>query len=166
MNRPNAETLTRFFELLDRDARELSPVCRWLILGPELSTAILADHARPPTLDDLVTLLRLLEREVPELLPLGYWLVDASDLAAEARAEFLLDQVLAAAPDSWEHPTKILERPWPDYDLLWRACVGRRKRARGRPRLRLLQVEAKLERTARIEAAARKRRQRRRKRRR
>lgn len=166
MSRPKAVELATLFELLGREARDLRAVCRWLVLGPELSAAILPEQTRPPTAEDLVSLLRLLEREAAELLPIGFWLVDASEHTTAAWAEFQLDRLIATDIEAWEHPAQVLERPWPDYQLLWNACIARRKRARGKRRQHLLLVEEKLERTARIEASARQRRERRQKRRR
>lgn len=157
---PNAEELTALFEILAREAAELRPACRWLIVGPEMATAILGQHARPPTVDDLTRLVRLLEDQAPELMPVGWWLVNASDHAEATQAEIQLDQLIAADLDAWQHPTQVLDRPRPDFELLLTWCQSRRRQRRGSELERLAAIEAKLERAVRIEAIARRRRQR------
>ncbi len=160
MMQPTAGELATLFDLLDREAPDLRPVCRWLIVGPELAAAILADHARPPTAAELTALMRLLGRRAPELLAAGQWLVEGSEHAAAVRVELQLDRLVATDIDAWEHPTQALERPLADFEQLLAACAGRRQRARGARRRHLEQIEAKLERAVRIAATARRRRER------
>ena len=160
MMQPTARELATLFDLLDREAPDLRPVCRWLIVGPELAAAILADHARPPTAAELTALMRLLDRRAPDLLAAGQWLVEGSEHAAAVRVELQLDRLVATDIDAWEYPTQALEQPLADFEQLLAACAGRRKRARGARRRHLEQIEAKLERAVRIAATARRRRER------
>lgn len=165
MMRPKARELSLLFDLLDREAPNLRPVCRWLIVGPELAAAILAEHSRPPVAAELTALVRLLERRAPELVDVGLWLVEASEHAEAVRVELQLDRLIAADIDAWEYPTQALDRPLPDLERLLAGCALRRRRARGARRRHLERVEAKLERAVRIAESARRRRERMRQRR-
>lgn len=162
MNWPAASELQKLLDLLDRHAPDLAPVCRWLAIspaiGPRRAAVLLADHARRPAADDLLRFLRLVEQRAPGLVPLAYWLAEGSEHADEVWVEIQLDRLLAADVDAWEHPTQVLERPWPAFAALLDSCTARRRRARGDRRQRLAQVEAKLERAVRIAAAAERRR--------
>ncbi len=166
MRQPTARELTVLFDLLGREARHLCPACRWLIVGPDLSAAILAEHARPPTAAELTELVRLVERRAPELAAAGRWLVEGSEHAEAVRVELQLDRLVATDVDAWEYPSQALERPLADFELLLAACTERRRETRGARRRHLEQIEAKLERAVRIAASARERRQRMRQRRR
>ncbi len=159
MNKPKTRELATLFEFLDHKARDLQAVCRWLILGPDLATAILAEHARPPTVDELTTLVRLLQRETPELVPVGLWLVEGSVHAEAASVELQLDRLIAAV-DPWQHPTQILGRLRVAPQLLLDACIARRRRSHGSQQADLEEVEAKLDRAVQIAVSVKKRRRR------
>ena len=163
---PTAGELSVLFDLLGREAPELIPICRWLIVGPELSAAILAEHCRPPTAAELTTLVRLLEHRAPDLVASGLWLVEVSEHTEAVQVELQLDRLIAADIDAWEYPTQALDRPLPDFERMLAALILRRQRARGAKREHLERVEAKLERAVRISESARRRRQRMRKQRR
>ncbi len=90
---------------LTAHAPDLLPTCRWLLVDPRLTTAILGPDTRPPSAPDLARFLRFLRHAPPEAAAAGNAL-----LAARARiaADLALERLLAAAEGNWHHPTEIL----------------------------------------------------------
>ncbi len=137
---------------------ELLPVCRWLVLGPQLAPLIFRQEGREPVLDDLVRLLHLFDGEAPELESLMRGLVADSELGAEAGVEVGLDRLIATEASKWFHPTQVLSRPYPDPGALLAGCNRRLESAGDKTREQFLSVRSKLQRAVRIESQARRRR--------
>lgn len=88
------------------------------------------------------------------------------DVPAEERfpldVESQLNQLVAARSVAWAHPSQVLSRPRAAYSALLRACRMRAKAVELEEepyRMRLEEVQKKLERAVRIETAARRRRE-------
>jgi len=144
MARPSRDELTELIDFLDHRYPAFVPVCRCLMLGPELAPTV-GEQAREPAPRELVELLRRLERRAPEHLPAARWLVGRSEHAERVRLELALDRLLAAG-DRWHHPAQVLPRCETILDRLLETCTARRRRSRGERRRRLERIEEKLSR--------------------
>lgn len=151
--------LHAFFDLLRRQAPELLPVCRWLLVGPWLADGFFRESTRPPTVRELVTLKRLIHREGPRFNGLFASFLEASGRAPAVRVESHLDRMIELDPTLWTHPNQVMGRPFSDSADLLEACRLRLEDAeKQKEKQRLEAVEQKLALAVRIEEKARKRR--------
>ena len=125
------QSLHRLFDLFENQGCEhLKAPLLGLVLGQDLAAAIASHFSCRPTVAHLTETIQLIRREAPELANLEPWLIYSSDLGFTATLEDQLEQLLEAEPDSWSHPSQVLERelntPWADLDSLLRACTLRR----------------------------------------
>ncbi len=142
---------------LTAHAPDLLPTCRWLLVDPRLTTAILGPDTRPPSAPDLARFLRFLRHAPPEAAAAGHALLAArARIAAELYVA--LERLLAAAQGNWHHPAEIRGRPCPDFAALHAATLERLETRNG-DRRRLGTVRDRLEHAARLEATARRRRE-------
>ncbi|MEM7353285.1 MAG: hypothetical protein AAF657_20990 [Acidobacteriota bacterium] len=153
--------LAALFDTLRDESPELIPICRWLVLGPWLASTVLPEHARPPSVSELVALKTRVERAGTHYAGLLEALLSASGAAPAIRIEAQLDRLLELDPTLWSHPAQVLDRPFCDAAELLAACRGRLEEAGEEVRPRLTAMEEKLVRTVRIEDRARERRERR-----
>jgi hypothetical protein len=143
---------------VEAERPELLPVCRRLVLGPDLGRLILPGAA--PSAADLVALLRLLRDREPSLLPLGEDLTRSSEHHEAAQVELCVDLLIAHEDQDWQHPSLVLDRPRPALDKLLDGCRARLQATPEPLRDRVHAVIDKVERAARIAASARERRER------
>lgn len=158
MIKPSKTQLKALFSFLQHQQEDLRPICRWLVLGPELARTILPDFAHAPSLDEVLQLVRVVERGAPELRETVSWLTAASPHAEALQDELQLDSLLEFDPESWSHPIQILSKPRSRYPDLLAACRRRMTTAEGDMQDRLRGVEEKLQRAAQLDDRARRRR--------
>lgn len=158
MIKPSKTQLQALFSFLESQPRDFRPICRWLVLGPELAKTILPDFAHAPSLEEVLDLVRLVTRRAPELRETIGWLTAASPHAEALQDELQLDRLLEFEPDSWAHPIQILTKPRSPFVNLLEACRRRLVKAEGEDHERLSRVEEKLERAMELEERARRRR--------
>ncbi len=158
MIKPSQADLRSLFNFLEDQPRDFRPICRWLVLGPEMAKIVLPDFAHAPTLDEVLDLVRWIEERAPELRSTVAWLVAASPHAAVLQRELQLDFLLQVDAGSWTHPVQVLPKPRSSNEDLLEACRQRRRKAEGEARDRLAGVEAKLLRAKQIDDRARRRR--------
>ncbi len=159
--RDDQDSLSLLLDLLRQHAPELLPACRFLILGPYLAGAMLAEHSRPPTVRELIALKRLVDRHGQVLAGLLARLLEASGKSPAVRIQIQIDRLLEVDPSLWTHPSHVLDRPFADAAELLEACRVRMEEAGDEERGRLVGVEEKLARAVRIEDKARERRRKR-----
>lgn len=158
MIKPSQADLKDLFTFLEKQPRDFRPICRWLVLGPEMARTILQDFAHAPGLDEVLDLVRLVDRKAPELRTTVAWLVAASAHADVLQRELQLDHLLKLEEDSWTHPIQVLPKPRCANSELLAACRQRRAKASGKDRERLAKAEEKLLRAVEIDDRARQRR--------
>lgn len=158
MIKPSQADLRALFAFLENQPRDFRPICRWLVLGPEMAKILVADYAHAPELDEVLDLVRWIEERAPELRTTVAWLAAGSPHAEVLRRELQLDFLLQVDDDSWTHPVQVLPKPRCTNADLLTACRQRRRKAEGRDKERLVKVEEKLLRAAQIDERARRRR--------
>ena len=97
------DPVSALFELLGRESPELRPICRWLLLGPFLSSTMLGEYSRPPTVREMLHLKRLIEHHGAHFNGLLDNLVEASK-APDVRLATHLERLLELDPNLWTHP--------------------------------------------------------------
>ena len=161
MIKPSRAQMKRLLGLLEKQANDLVPTCRWLIVGRHLAETLDSDFCREPSLDQLLQLMRWAKDQDPALIDSATLLAAASPHAEELHIEVQLDALVDPDPDAWNHPVQILARPRQPYPVLLAACRRRLGRAKDKGlKERLRTVEKKLRRTIELEEKARRRRQR------
>ncbi len=166
MIRPSQQDLKDLFAFLARQRRDYRPICRWLVLGPEMAQLLRprVEDAPCPRLDELLDLLRLVDTKRPSLRPAVTWLAAASEHFEALRHHLQLDVLLSLDADSWTHPIQVLPKPRCANIELLQACRLRRRNAEGDDTdsdeaARLASVEAKLVKAVVIDERARRRRE-------
>jgi len=164
MTRPSQMALRHLFKVLAQQRRDFRPICRWLLLGPEVSRLLprWEEEAVPPRLDELIDLLRMVDQQAPDLRVVAIWLAAASPLFEGLQPHLQLEELLAAEAGSWSHPVQVLPKPRCPHLELLQACRQRQRSSDDENEAALLaEVETKLARAVAIEERARQRRERR-----
>lgn len=116
--RQDHDLFQSFLDLVRRQAPELLPICRYLILGPYLAQGLLAEHSRAPTVRELIALKRIVERHGPDLGGTLNRLLEASGKSPAVRVEIQIDRLLELDPSQWTHPSHVLDPPISDLGEL------------------------------------------------
>lgn len=173
MIRPSQQDLRALFAFLERQRRDFRPICRWLVLGPEMSRLVRPrqEDITCPRLDELLDLLRLVDAKRPSLRPTVAWLAAGSSHCAALQSHLQLDVLLRLDPTRWTHPSQVLPKPRCANIELLQACRHRQRTADETPAEapddpgcddeagRLAAVEAKLIKAVAIDERARRRRE-------
>lgn len=158
MIKPGIASFKALLEFLKDQPQDFQPICRWLMLGSSLAQGVIPDHAREPSLEDLLELLRLLRSERRDLIDTATLLMAASPHAEGLRVEIQLDFLVERDPDSWNHPVQILLPPRSPYSALLDACQRRIESTGEDEEHALYKVALKLERAIVLEERAKRRR--------
>ena len=148
--------LTQITLAVERRSPELLPGLRWLILGRQLSVALFTPEVcQSPTPVQLEEILAILEDE--ELVHLEQRMRVLAERNLRDRAEQNLAYLATFESEEWNHPAKILSRPW-HLEILLAVCNERIGRSRGPERDKLMGIAQKLRRACDLEVRAARRR--------
>lgn len=161
MIRPSQQDLQELFAFLSKQRRDFRPICRWLLLGPEMARLVRPreEDASAPRLDELLDLRRLVDRRAKQLRPAVAWLAAASEHCDALYKHLQLDILVDLEPESWTHPIQVLPKPRCANRELLTACRQRQRTAAEDEQALLEGIEAKLVRAVQIDERARRRRE-------
>ena len=147
----------RFMATIESVDPGFLPKMRWLLLGPYADSRLVPPGlCTPPSTSELLQIRQQLELQ--GFADIARGLQQLARWNYQARIERNLDHLESLAPEDWNHPAHVMDRPW-ELEHLLALCLRRIDQADGARRDRLQTILPKLQKAQEVEKRAANRRE-------